>query len=84
MKVLMENWQKFLNESEHDEDPDAGLLQPSEIPGELYHATQPTRFTSIHEGGITDRADDILSQSRMKTWCNQWRYYADCKPWSGE
>jgi len=57
MKLIIENWRKFLTESTMEEDPDAGLLQPSEIPGELYHATQPTRFTSIHEGGITDKAE---------------------------
>ena len=57
MKLLIENWRRFLAEGAMEEDPDAGRLQPSEVPGELYHATQPTRFSSIQESGLSDKAD---------------------------
>ena len=60
------SWKKFLIESESGEletvhDPEEvaqdELLSPSEVPGDLFHATRPPLLSSIAEQGLRDYSD---------------------------
>lgn len=51
MKLILENWRKFLIEQEEQEEIKATT---NDIPDEMYHATRPPLLSSIMADGITD------------------------------
>jgi len=51
MKLILENWRKFLIEQEEQEEIKATT---NDIPDEMYHATRPPLVPSIMIDGITD------------------------------
>jgi hypothetical protein len=51
MKLILENWRKFLIEQEEQEEI---KVTTNDIPDEMYHATRPPLVPSIMMDGITD------------------------------